>query len=140
MLAVDSTNTIDLNQDTLEYEGGTMVYDPAISGKLYGEASFYQDSVSVWGEGFAFGRKTDYNVVRILFDDDGKIIKVETMSDLPFKVIDKNTIYLNRGANLTMIARYFKTSKEKLLECNPRIKNPNHVEAFTRLKIRCSND
>jgi hypothetical protein len=124
--------------DTVEYEDGTLVYGD--EGKLMGEAYFYRDSVVVAGEGFGFSRTTDYKVVRIIFDDDGKIVKVETISDLPFKIIDKNTIYLNRGANISMIARYFKTSKEKILDCNPRIKNPNHIEAFTRLKIRCSND
>ena len=102
-----------------------------------GMAEFFHDSVVVAGEGFSFTRATEYNVVRILFDDDGKIAKVETMASQPWKVLNKNTIYLLRGANLNTIARHFGVTKEKLRECN-KIKNENHIEAFTKLRLNCS--
>lgn len=121
---VDTTTTIELH-----------VEDEAVQ---LGEAKFFTDSFTVDGEGFSLKKGTDYAVIRILFNDDGKIQKVETLSDLPFKVIDKNTIYLKRGANLTRVSRHFGIPIQKLLDCNPKISDPNHLEAMTRLKLNCS--
>ena len=103
-----------------------------------GEAYFYEDSLEVIGEGFHFQRKTPYGVVRILFDEDGKICKVETMTSMPFKQIDKNTIFLSKGANLTMISRHFGVPIQRLMDCNTNIKNPNKIPALTRLKLNCN--
>lgn len=118
---VDTINTVDINpQEVIQL----------------GEAKFFTDSFTVNGEGYTLNKHTDYAVIRILFDDDGKIMKVETLSDLPWKVIDKNTIYLKRGANLTRVSRHFKIPIDDLLNANPTIKNPNHLPALTRLKLR----
>lgn len=132
-------------EDTLTLESGTIVYEgkteevfDSDSIEMTGSAVFYKDSVFVTGKGFIFSRNVDYNVVRVLFDDDGNIIKVETMANNPWKQIDKNTIYLLRGANLSSIARTFGVTKEKLLRCN-NIKNPNHIEAFTKVKLNCND-
>jgi hypothetical protein len=103
-----------------------------------GEAYFFKDSIEVLGEGFEFRKHVSYGRVLILFDDDGKIVKVETMESLPFKQIDKNTIYLLRGANLTMISRHFGIPIERLIHCNAEIRNPDHIPALTRLKLNCS--
>lgn len=122
---IEDTTTIDLSES-----------EPEERIQL-GQARFFEDSVYVEGEGFKFQRHTPYGRVLILFDDDGKITKVETMTSLPFRQVDKNTIYLLKGATLTNVSRYFKVPIQKLWDCNPNIKNPDRIPALTYLKLNC---
>ena len=131
---IDDINT---NEDTTESTNVINLSEEANIGQI-GEAHFFNDSLVVLGEGFSFSKRVPYGRVLILFDEDYKIIKVETLQSLPFKYINKSTIYLLKGANLTMISRHTGIPIDQLMSCNPSIDNPNRIPALTRLKLNCS--
>jgi len=144
-IAPQTTQPITQEQDTAinlsntPEEPAQEIYTEDRSVTQIGEALFFEDSISISGEGYSLQKHTDYAVVRILFDDDGKIVKVEHLSDLPWKKIDNSTIFLKRGANLTRISRHFSIPIAKLMDCNPQIKNPNKLQQLTKLKLNCQN-
>lgn len=103
------------------------------------EARFFQDSIAVSGEGYSLDKRIAYKSVTIYFDDDSKVIRTEVNQDIPFKLIDKNTIYLYRGATLSRVSRYYQVPIQRLLDCNSQIKNPNKLPAMSRLKLNCND-
>ena len=133
---VTQPDTLDVT-DTVE-ESYTEPTEQEVT--VVGEAFFFKDSLAVTGDGFEFRKQVPYSRVLILFDEDGKISKVETLTGLPFKQVDKNTIYLLKGANLTLISRHFGIPIDRLTECNPKIKDRDHIPALTRLKLNCKCD